>query len=422
MLSAVVVRDRGQDWSNYLGNTIKAQPAVVHSSGPELSIRTQSKALEGVHLPEVAAHRAKPLQRVWSLVLGRSRKRLIRYSILAANVLVLALVVGFVLKSSNNNQAVAQNSVFTSNGTAAVNPLDQLSSADIAVNVARMTHLDEAVATVNNADSLDSQLALSSANSTVIDKPQIVATPLRSNQDIVAYVAQTGDTVTSIAAKFNVTSDTIRWSNGLTHDTVAASSTIYVLPGVNGIVYTVKPGDTPDTLATKYGSNKDKLIAYNDAEIHGLQVGERIIIPDGTIAAPVQTATVASSSGFAWGASAIYGYNGYDYGFCTWYVANRRAAAGNPVPSNLGNAYSWYRIATAAGIPTGLTPQVGAVAVNEGGNHVSYVEVVNADGSFWVSEMNSHGQVSMTDSSGAGGWGRVDWKLEPAGGFLKFVY
>jgi len=42
---------------------------------------------------------------------------------------------------------------------------------------------------------------------------------------------------------------------------------------------------------------------------------------------------------------------------------------------------------------------------------VAVVEVVNADGSIWISEMNSRGQVSMTDSRPAGGWGKVDWKL-----------
>jgi surface antigen len=92
------------------------------------------------------------------------------------------------------------------------------------------------------------------------------------------------------------------------------------------------------------------------------------------------------------------------------------------VPSNLGNAYSWYRAAQAAGLPTGLTPQVGAVMVNEAGDHVAVVEQVNSDGSFWISEMNSHGQVSMSNSTPTGGWGVRDYKVVGSVGNMKFIY
>src|SRR6185295_19103818 len=143
-----------------------------------------------------------------------------------------------------------------------------------------------------------------------------------------------------------------------------------------------KAGDTPDSLASKFSANKDLIIRFNDAEVTRLKLGDRIVIPDGHVAA------ATFSSTFAFGTSAIFGFNGYDFGWCTWYVANRRAAIGRPVPSNLGNAYSWYIIARNAGMATGFSPAVGAVAVNEGGNHVSVVEQVNADGSFWVSVMN----------------------------------
>jgi len=55
-----------------------------------------------------------------------------------------------------------------------------------------------------------------------------------------------------------------------------------VIPPVNGIVYTVKAGDTPASLATRFNANADQIIAYNDAEITGLQVGEQILIPNAT--------------------------------------------------------------------------------------------------------------------------------------------
>ena len=50
------------------------------------------------------------------------------------------------------------------------------------------------------------------------------------------------------------------------------------------------------------------------------------------------------------------------------------------------------------------------------------VEDVADDGSFWVSEMNSHGQVSIADSTGRGGWGVKDYKFFSGPGNLKFIY
>ena len=108
----------------------------------------------------------------------------------------------------------------------------------------------------------------------------------------------------------------------------------------------------------------------------------------------MQSYRAATSSSFAWGTSAIYGgYNGYDYGYCTWWTAKRRADVGMPVPSNLGNASSWGYIARAAGLPTGNTPKQYAAVVTStrGEGHVAFVESVNPDGSINISQMNTAG-------------------------------
>lgn len=226
--------------------------------------------------------------------------------------------------------------------------------------------------------------------------------------------------MSSIAAKFNVTSDSIKWSNNLTTDTVNAGVTL-TIPPVNGIVYTVKSGDTPDTLAAKYKASKEQIVLYNDAEITGLKVGDQIIIPNGQ--QPVAARTTYTSTGFSWGSSAVYGFNGYDYGFCTWYVANRRIEIGRPVPANLGNAATWDDRAARAGINVNKTPSYGAAVVTSqrGAGHVAFVERVDADG-IWVSEMNSRGQRSLTDTSPAGGWNRIDYKFIPMSTAASYNY
>jgi surface antigen len=78
------------------------------------------------------------------------------------------------------------------------------------------------------------------------------------------------------------------------------------------------------------------------------------------------------------------GPNHFAYGYCTWYVANRRY-----VPW-LGNAIEWWANARAYGYAEGQSPQVGAIMVTResGYGHVAYVESVNGDGTWTVSEMN----------------------------------
>lgn len=287
-------------------------------------------------------------------------------------------------------------------------PLDQLSSADIAANLARMTSSETTVAVINQADSMQAELSVPPVDSIVIAKPQAVSTELKSNKDIKEYVVQPGDDLAGIAARFNVTSESISWSNDLKNGKVVVGSTL-VIPPVNGIVYTVKNGDTPDSLAQKYKASREQIVAYNDAELSGLKVGERIIIPNGQ-----QPALAVSRASYSFNFNLSGGYNGYDRGFCTWYVANRRAEIGRPIPAGLGNASTWDDRAPAAGLTVNRTPSFGAAVVTSqrGAGHVAFVERVNADGSIWVSEMNSRGFESMdTGSRSVGGWGKRDYKL-----------
>lgn len=283
--------------------------------------------------------------------------------------------------------------------TALANPLDQLSSTDIAVNVARMAALPQATAVTNQADSENAQLAVAQTSSSLVAKPQVVASAFKSNKDIQEYVGVEGDTVASVAAKFGVTSESIMWSNDINDGTVIPGKKLYI-PPVSGIVYFVKAGDTPESLAAKYRTTKEKVTAYNDAELAGLQVGSRIIIPDGQMPQPVAPARPAPRSGFAWGGSApIYGANGYDYGWCTWYVAGRIS-----VPNNWGNANTWDNLAPLSGWNVSTRPTVGAVAQTDRGSegHVAVIEAVSPDGS----------QIKYSDMNGLAGWGRrgdSDW-------------
>ena len=88
-------------------------------------------------------------------------------------------------------------------------------------------------------------------------------------------------------------------------------------------------------------------------------------------------------------------YNCYGTGNCTWYAYYKRA---DLAPAITHNAVNWFAKAVAEGKPTGQTPIVGSIAVfnciiteidgtKHNYGHVAYVEEVNSDGTFNVTEM-----------------------------------
>lgn len=322
------------------------------------------------------------------------------------------------MSNSSSNQTAQ--SLLAGNNDTDSQPLDRLASTDVAVHISRLVQLDESTAVVNKADTATASLAVSSADDQVLSKPQIVLTALKSKKDIKSYTVKEGDTVSSLATKFGVTPDTIRFSNDISGDTIPVGKKISISP-VNGITYTVKAGDTPDSLASKYNVSKPQLIAFNDAEPSGgFKLGELIVIPDAVQPAEVRTASYGirpasrgTSAGFSFGNSALYGGNGYDYGWCTWHAANRRIQNGNPLPTNLGNAVSWLSLARKAGLETSGQPQAGAVAYhkNIGGlGHVAYVEKINENGSALISDMNYPT------------WGRVTYRTVSPGEFGNYAF
>ncbi len=106
-------------------------------------------------------------------------------------------------------------------------------------------------------------------------------------------------------------------------------------------------------------------------------------------------------------------YNRFDWGYCTWWVAQRRAVTWN------GNAIDWYANAQDDGYAVGNTPAPGAILVRRsaywgGYGHVAYVESVSGT-TFTVSEMNVAGIGRLSTRT-------YDMVNDPPPGMVGFVY
>ena len=246
-----------------------------------------------------------------------------------------------------------------------------------------------------------------------LEKPPL--TNLTASRGVVKHIVEEGESMDAIAQKYGVTTDQIRWSNGLKTTAISAGTTLYV-PSKSGIVYTVKSGETVEGIAEKYGSNAEEIIALNDLEVSGVSEGMRILIKDGTLPEKerpeyvppvVRTYTPTYSytySGSVYGRQnlVILAYNFYSAtpagnpgarGNCTWYAWYWRATD----PRSLGalnnngrNARTWHYNYAYRGV--GRTPAVGAVFQTPYGGggygHVGVVTALNDDGSITVQEMN----------------------------------
>lgn len=102
-----------------------------------------------------------------------------------------------------------------------------------------------------------------------------------SSDQITIYVVRKGDTLSGIAKMFNVTTNTIVWSNDITGNTVSPGDRLVILP-VSGVRHIVKKGDTLQSLAKKYSADAEEIAQFNDLTASSkLSLGDMVIIPDG---------------------------------------------------------------------------------------------------------------------------------------------
>lgn len=312
---------------------------------------------------------------------------------LTAAVTLAVVFVGSIDK--NNSSSTLSLNAMAANGYENVS-VDQISGFYTVANVADALSLASASDVASNYVVVTSMYESGLATGGKIEKPTI--TNIVVSRGVVTYVVKEGDTMDLIASRYGLTTDQVRWSNGLKTTEVSTGGTLY-LPSVPGIVYTVKEGDTIESIASKYGSTAAEITALNDLEVSGITQDMKIVIKNGTLPETERPEYVAPTRyyytylgdtserqnitivGYKYGLGGPYGG-----GQCTqWAWYNRQ-----DLPSNLGNANTWAARASAAGYAVDHVPSQGAIFQTASGRygHVGYVEAVNADGSITVTEMN----------------------------------
>jgi murein DD-endopeptidase MepM/ murein hydrolase activator NlpD len=189
----------------------------------------------------------------------------------------------------------------------------------------------------------------------VLDQTTSTVVSDKVRDKVLEYTVQSGDTVSAIAAKFGVSTDTIRWENNLASlNAIKPGQVLRILP-VTGVKHKVARGETIYSIAKKYGTNPQGVVdfpfnTFSDNETFALAVGQELIVPDGekpndvlwsaprNLVRRTPDAGVVSASGiFAW-----------------------------PIGGTITQRFAWYHrgidIATAMGTPV-LAADSGRVTV-----------------------------------------------------------
>ncbi|HUQ77971.1 MAG TPA: M23 family metallopeptidase [Patescibacteria group bacterium] len=130
-------------------------------------------------------------------------------------------------------------------------------------------------------------------------KPVSVDTSVADGKDLMrTYRVRTGDTLTGIANRFDVSMMTVWWANKLKSKSDLHIGQVLTIPPVSGVVVTVAATDTLEALATKYEVEAADIVAINELDDPVLVVGQTLTIPgarSSAIATPKPKPTAAAT-------------------------------------------------------------------------------------------------------------------------------
>jgi murein DD-endopeptidase MepM/ murein hydrolase activator NlpD len=216
--------------------------------------------------------------------------------------------------------------------------------------------------------------------------------------EIRVYTVRLNDSLSEIADMFGVTTNTIMWANDLNRASdIQPGDSLVILP-VAGVQHDIKSGDSIESIAKKYEADSEEILAFNQMfEDEQLVIGTTLIIPGGAIQAPVRTrvsaqpvsvsGAVAASTGFSHPApgavktQGIHGYNAVDLAAGAG-ASIRAAAAGEVIVSKYSGwngGYGRYIVIRHASGAQTLYAHLSSNSVGVG-NYVSQGEVIGGMG------------------------------------------
>ncbi len=107
-----------------------------------------------------------------------------------------------------------------------------------------------------------------------------IGVPYSLNEESDYYVVKKGDSLWSIAKKYNMTVDELKSINNLKSNLLSIGQRLKIKESNdNQNIYIVKKGDTLYKIANMYGTTVDNLKALNNLKNNNLSIGQKLIVP-----------------------------------------------------------------------------------------------------------------------------------------------
>ena len=121
-----------------------------------------------------------------------------------------------------------------------------------------------------------------------------------SNDEVDGYEYYTvvkGDSLYSIARKYNLTVDELKSMNNLSSNTLSIGQKLIIGKTTYSNVYIVKKGDTLYSIARNYNTTVDEIKKANNLSSNSLSIGQELVIPTKSENQTVSTQTYTVKKG-----------------------------------------------------------------------------------------------------------------------------
>lgn len=127
--------------------------------------------------------------------------------------------------------------------------------------------------------------------------PQVEAPKDPKRSLYVTHTVSRGDTLGTIAQKYDIPLGTLRTMNNLTTDILSINQKI-IIPRINGVQYAIQKGDTLSTIAAKYGiKDVNTILVANDMNKGStLSIGRKLLLPNPTKDPNKKSAQIAAKT------------------------------------------------------------------------------------------------------------------------------
>ncbi len=172
---------------------------------------------------------------------------------------------------------------------------------------------------------LEQDIAGSAAGGLAVTKPMLMPGAIVSGTRTqpIEYMVVQGDSLSSIAYRYNVSVATLLWENKLSVWSILRPGDRLIILPVSGLTHKVKKGDNLKKIAVLYKAKVEDIVKINKLKEDGtdLKIGEQIMVPGGVqpqvavarvapaptlsrLAAPPASRQAPGARGFVWPAAA----------------------------------------------------------------------------------------------------------------------